>query len=147
MPPLWHPPPRPCKPTTHIPACCVSLSALCFVGARAERFRVALACILLAEPAPQILVLVEPSNNLDIGSTRHLVGALRAFHGAVLSVSQNEGLLDAAGVATRLEVGAWACASPHAEPGVALAGARNQMVSGGRNVTQRCAWRGERAGV
>ena len=69
-----------------------------------ERLRVALACIMLAEPAPQLLVLDEPSNNLDIASTRHLVEALRAFRGAMLIVSHDEGFLDDVGVSTRLEL-------------------------------------------
>src|SRR5690606_29672324 len=38
-----------------------------------ERFRVALAQLLLAEPPPQLLVLDEPTNNLDLASVEQLV--------------------------------------------------------------------------
>ena len=38
-----------------------------------ERFRVALARVLFADPAPQLLVLDEPTNNLDLDSVDQLV--------------------------------------------------------------------------
>jgi len=58
-----------------------------------ERFRVALATLLLADPAPQLVVLDEPTNNLDIDTTDQLVEALRAYRGAVLVVSHDDAFL------------------------------------------------------
>jgi ATPase subunit of ABC transporter with duplicated ATPase domains len=58
-----------------------------------ERFRVALARLLLASPPPQLLVLDEPSNNLDTRSVDHLVHALRGYNGALLVVSHDDSLL------------------------------------------------------
>lgn len=58
-----------------------------------ERLRATLACLLLAEPAPQLLVLDEPTNNLDLPSLRHLVEALRTYRGALLVVSHDEPFL------------------------------------------------------
>ena len=49
-----------------------------------ERFRVCLACVLLAEPAPQLLLLDEPTNNLDLSSVEQLVDALGGYRGALL---------------------------------------------------------------
>ncbi len=58
-----------------------------------ERFRVALATLLLADPAPHLVVLDEPTNNLDLDTATHLVEALRAYRGAVLVVSHDEAFL------------------------------------------------------
>jgi ATPase subunit of ABC transporter with duplicated ATPase domains len=54
-----------------------------------ELFRASLACLLLAEPAPQLLMLDEPTNNLDMASVRQLSGALRSYQGALLVASHD----------------------------------------------------------
>ena len=59
-----------------------------------ERFRVALATMLLAAPPPQLLVLDEPTNNLDLDTVDQLVAALAAFRGAVVLVSHDDGFLE-----------------------------------------------------
>lgn len=58
-----------------------------------ERFRVALARLLLAEPPPELIMLDEPTNNLDIRSVEQLVEALRTYRGAVLVVSHDDDFL------------------------------------------------------
>jgi ATPase subunit of ABC transporter with duplicated ATPase domains len=69
-----------------------------------ERFRVALARLLLADPPPQLLVLDEPTNNLDLDTVDQLVDALSAYRGAVLVVSHDDAFLDRLGVDTTLEL-------------------------------------------
>lgn len=59
-----------------------------------ERFRVTLACLLLAEPPPQLLLLDEPTNNLDLDSVEQLVSALRGFRGALIIASHDQQLLN-----------------------------------------------------
>lgn len=59
-----------------------------------ERFRVALASLLLADPAPHLVALDEPTNNLDLDTVDQLVEALRAYRGAVLVVSHDDAFLD-----------------------------------------------------
>jgi ATPase subunit of ABC transporter with duplicated ATPase domains len=63
-----------------------------------ERLRATLACVLYAEPAPQLLLLDEPTNNLDLASVGQLESALDAFGGALLVVSHDERFLAAIGV-------------------------------------------------
>ena len=55
-----------------------------------ERFRAAVAQVLLADPVPQLLMLDEPTNNLDISSVDWLVQALEAYTGALIVVSHDE---------------------------------------------------------
>ncbi|MDO7869311.1 ATP-binding cassette domain-containing protein [Nocardioides jiangxiensis] len=59
-----------------------------------ERFRVALARLVLADPPPELLVLDEPTNDLDLSSVDELVEALVAYRGALLVVSHDHRFLD-----------------------------------------------------
>ena len=55
-----------------------------------ERFRVALARLLLADPPPQQLVLDDPTNNLDRQSVDQLVDALLGYSGALIVVNHDD---------------------------------------------------------
>ncbi|MET7457295.1 ABC-F family ATP-binding cassette domain-containing protein [Streptomyces sp. NPDC005574] len=84
------------------------LARFLFRGARAdrraatlsggERFRAALAALMLAEPAPQLLMLDEPTNNLDMGSVRQLTGALESYEGALIVASHDLPFLESLGI-------------------------------------------------
>jgi ATPase subunit of ABC transporter with duplicated ATPase domains len=63
-----------------------------------ERLRATLACVLYAEPAPQLLLLDEPTNNLDLVSVGQLQNALNAYRGAFVVVSHDERFLANIGV-------------------------------------------------
>ncbi len=63
-----------------------------------ERFRATLAALLLARPAPQLLILDEPTNNLDLDSVAQLVSALDGYRGALLVASHDQRLLDEIGL-------------------------------------------------
>ncbi|MFI6585479.1 ribosomal protection-like ABC-F family protein [Embleya sp. NPDC050493] len=67
-----------------------------------ERLRATLACILFAEPAPQLLLLDEPTNNLDLVSVGQLESALNAYEGAFVVVSHDERFLTEIKVDRRL---------------------------------------------
>lgn len=71
-----------------------------------ERFRVALAKLLLADPAPHLVVLDEPTNNLDLDTVYQLVEALRAYRGAVLVVSHDDAFLRRLDLDLTLEIDA-----------------------------------------
>lgn len=58
-----------------------------------ERFRVVMAREILADPPPELLVLDEPTNNLDLASVNHLIAALCDYRGALLVVSHDRRFL------------------------------------------------------
>ncbi|MFD5293733.1 ABC-F family ATP-binding cassette domain-containing protein [Streptomyces mutabilis] len=84
------------------------LARFLFRGARAdqqastlsggERFRAALAALMLAEPAPQLLMLDEPTNNLDMASVRQLTTALESYEGALIVASHDMPFLKSIGI-------------------------------------------------
>jgi ATPase subunit of ABC transporter with duplicated ATPase domains len=84
------------------------LARFLFRGARAdqkaatlsggERFRATLAALMLAEPAPQLLMLDEPTNNLDMASVRQLTTALESYEGALLVASHDLPFLESIGI-------------------------------------------------
>jgi ATPase subunit of ABC transporter with duplicated ATPase domains len=63
-----------------------------------ELFRASLAALLLAEPAPQLLILDEPTNNLDLDTVAALTSALRQYQGALLVASHDRPFLDDLGI-------------------------------------------------
>lgn len=63
-----------------------------------EKLKASLAKILLADPAPQFLILDEPTNNLDLISLEVLEQALQAYEGALLVVSHDEDFLSEIGI-------------------------------------------------
>ncbi|MER8230768.1 ABC-F family ATP-binding cassette domain-containing protein [Streptomyces sp. NPDC094049] len=63
-----------------------------------ERFRATLAALLLAEPAPHLLMLDEPTNNLDMASVRKLTAALDAYEGALVVASHDVTFLESLGI-------------------------------------------------
>ncbi|MEZ7755538.1 ATP-binding cassette domain-containing protein [Microbacterium paraoxydans] len=71
-----------------------------------ERLRVALARLLLTDPAPHLVVLDEPTNNLDLDTVDQLVEALRAYRGAVLVVSHDDAFLARLDLDLTLEIDA-----------------------------------------
>ncbi|MFC9246150.1 ABC-F family ATP-binding cassette domain-containing protein [Streptomyces sp. NPDC057136] len=91
------------------------LARFLFKGARAEqptgtlsggeRFRAALAATMLAAPAPQLLMLDEPTNNLDLASVRQLTSALGSYEGALLIASHDLSFLDSVGITRWLLLG------------------------------------------
>lgn len=68
-----------------------------------QLLRAGLACVLGATP-PQLLILDEPTNNLDLESIAAIEAGLRAYDGALLVVSHDEAFLEAIGITRRLQV-------------------------------------------
>lgn len=69
-----------------------------------ERFRATLAALLLAEPPPQLLMLDEPTNNLDLSSVTQLREALASYNGALVVASHDLPFLRDIGITRWLSI-------------------------------------------
>jgi len=67
-----------------------------------ERLRVALACGLLAAEKPELIILDEPTNNLDLANIQFLENLISQFKGAVIIISHDEVFLSNCGIQTEL---------------------------------------------
>jgi ATPase subunit of ABC transporter with duplicated ATPase domains len=70
-----------------------------------ERLRAALACVLMAERPPELIVLDEPTNHLDLDSIAAIEAALADYDGALLVVSHDPDFLAAVGVEREIRLG------------------------------------------
>ena len=66
-----------------------------------QRLRAGLACVLGVSPPP-LLILDEPTNNLDLDTIEAVEAGLRGYDGALLVVSHDEAFLEAIGITRRI---------------------------------------------
>nr|WP_294858607.1 ABC-F family ATP-binding cassette domain-containing protein [uncultured Fluviicola sp.] len=59
-----------------------------------ERMRLLLCCLTISNKAPDILILDEPTNNLDIQNSEILTAAINQYHGTIIVVSHDEIFLE-----------------------------------------------------
>ncbi|MBX2993620.1 MAG: ABC-F family ATP-binding cassette domain-containing protein [Bdellovibrionaceae bacterium] len=69
-----------------------------------ETLKASLARMFLGARIPELIVLDEPTNNLDLAGLRLLEKALRDFKGAILLVSHDRAFADELGITDRLEL-------------------------------------------
>ena len=67
-----------------------------------ERLKGALACILYADSPPELLLLDEPNNHLDLPSAQALETLLRSYQGALVVVSHDDAFLGNLALTDRL---------------------------------------------
>ncbi|AJW61845.1 putative ABC transporter ATP-binding protein [Elizabethkingia miricola] len=65
----------------------------CSVLSGGERMRLLLACLSIAGKAPDIIILDEPTNNLDIQNIEILTNAIRDYKGTLLVISHDDTFL------------------------------------------------------
>ncbi len=69
-----------------------------------EKMRVALACIFMSDTPPQLIILDEPTNNMDLESIASMERALQNYKGALLVVSHDVMFLQNIGVEEKIEL-------------------------------------------
>ncbi len=68
-----------------------------------ERIKAALACVLAGKNPPQLLILDEPTNNLDLDSIEQIESALSNFKGTLIVVSHDKRFIQNIGVERSIE--------------------------------------------
>lgn len=63
-----------------------------------EKLRALLACTLMSNHPPQLLILDEPTNHLDINSTISIESALENYQGAMIVISHDQTFLESIGI-------------------------------------------------
>jgi ATPase subunit of ABC transporter with duplicated ATPase domains len=69
-----------------------------------EKMRAALACILMGDTPPQLIMLDEPTNNVDLESIASIEQALANYKGALIVVSHDVTFLQNIGVEETIEL-------------------------------------------
>lgn len=76
----------------------------CSVLSGGERMRLILCCLTLGVKTPDLIVLDEPTNNLDLESIEILTSAVQAYQGTILVVSHDESFLEQINIQRVLQV-------------------------------------------
>jgi ATPase subunit of ABC transporter with duplicated ATPase domains len=69
-----------------------------------EKMRLMLCCLTISNKAPDIIILDEPTNNLDIQNIEILTAAINAYEGALVVVSHDAQFLKEAHIARSIEL-------------------------------------------
>lgn len=76
---------------------CASLSG-------GEKMRLLLCCLTISEHAPDVVLLDEPTNNLDIQNIEILTAAINAYEGTIIAVSHDEWFLSQIRISATIEL-------------------------------------------
>jgi ATPase subunit of ABC transporter with duplicated ATPase domains len=66
--------------------------------------RAALACIFMGETPPQLVILDEPTNNMDLESIASMEAALQNYKGALIVVSHDDVFLENINIKEKVEI-------------------------------------------
>lgn len=76
----------------------------CFTLSGGERMRLMLCCLSIADQSPDIIVLDEPTNNLDISNIKILTKAINDYQGTLLVISHDETFLEDVNIRRTIEL-------------------------------------------
>lgn len=76
----------------------------CLVLSGGERMRLYLCCLMISNQIPDMLILDEPTNNLDLSSLRILTDTVRDYRGTLLVVSHDSYFVREIGVGRVIEL-------------------------------------------
>ncbi|MFV0538166.1 MAG: ABC-F family ATP-binding cassette domain-containing protein [Dysgonomonas sp.] len=76
----------------------------CFTLSGGERMRLYLCCLMISNQIPDIFILDEPTNNLDLSSLSILTNTVKAYEGTILVISHDQNFIDEIGITRVLEL-------------------------------------------
>lgn len=76
----------------------------CSVLSGGERMRLVLACLTISTSAPDMIILDEPTNNLDIQNVEILTATINQYRGTLVVISHDEYFLEQLGITRRVDV-------------------------------------------
>ncbi len=66
----------------------------CNVLSGGEKMRLLLCCLTMNKIQPELIILDEPSNNIDIQSTEILINTLNSYSGAMIVISHDQAFIE-----------------------------------------------------
>jgi ATPase subunit of ABC transporter with duplicated ATPase domains len=69
-----------------------------------ERMRLMLCCLTVGNRAPDMIILDEPTNNLDVQSLEILTAAINEYQGTLIVVSHDESFLKQIQIERSIEI-------------------------------------------
>ncbi|WP_045459705.1 ribosomal protection-like ABC-F family protein [Sporocytophaga myxococcoides] len=76
----------------------------CSVLSGGEKMRLMLCCLTISSQVPDIIVLDEPTNNLDIQNVEIMTAAINEYEGTLIVISHDEYFLEQVGVEREIEL-------------------------------------------
>lgn len=76
----------------------------CHVVSGGERMRLCLCCLMISNHVPDLFILDEPTNNLDLPNLGVLTSALKSYRGTLLVISHDERFVEQVGVTRVIEL-------------------------------------------
>ncbi len=69
-----------------------------------ERMRLYLCCLMISNQIPDMIILDEPSNNLDLPSLEILIQAIKSYNGTILVISHDNHFINNIGITETISV-------------------------------------------
>lgn len=76
----------------------------CQVLSGGERMRLSLCCLTISNQSPDMIILDEPTNNLDIQNVEILTAAINEYQGTLIVVSHDETFLERVNISRHIEL-------------------------------------------
>jgi ATPase subunit of ABC transporter with duplicated ATPase domains len=69
-----------------------------------EKIKLIFCCLMVSNSSPELIVLDEPTNNLDVQSLEVITSAIKGYKGTLLVISHDEYFINEIGVNERIEL-------------------------------------------